>query len=90
VRPAPDGNYRKEVDFLFNKANRYATRLATSRLSKLDTFIFHQSTYIPLMMYSLSAMTFDTKTLNKIEDKAIQAIYVYSTSLGLASPFLEK
>ena len=41
VRPAPDGNYRKEGDFLLNKANRYATRLATSRLSKLDTFIFH-------------------------------------------------
>jgi hypothetical protein len=45
-----------------NKSNRYATRLATSRLSKLDTFIFHWSTYIPSMSYSLLAMTFDTKT----------------------------
>jgi hypothetical protein len=41
VRPTPDGNYLKEGDFLLNKSNRYATRLATSRLSKLDTFIFH-------------------------------------------------
>ncbi len=62
VRPTPDGNYLKEGDFLLNKSNRYATRLATSRLSKLDTFIFHWSTYIPSMSYSLLAMTFDTKT----------------------------
>jgi hypothetical protein len=51
-----------------------ALRLAMSRLSKLDTFIFHQSMYIPSMTYSLLALTFDTKTLNKIQSKAVQAI----------------
>jgi hypothetical protein len=84
VRPTPDRNYQKEGDFLLNKANRYATRLAMSRLSKLDTVIFHQSTYIPLMMYSLLAMTFDTKTLNKIQCKADQAIL---NKLGVSKSF---
>jgi hypothetical protein len=84
VRPAPDGNYWKEGDFLLNKVNKYATRLATSRLSKLDTFIFHRSTYIPSMTYSLSAMTFDTKTLNKIQHKAVQAIL---NKIGVSKSF---
>jgi hypothetical protein len=84
VRPAPDSNYQKEGDFLLNKANRYATRLAMSRLSKLDTFIFHRSMYIPSMMYSLSAMTFDMKTLNKIQHKAVQAIL---SKLGVSKSF---
>jgi hypothetical protein len=84
VRHAPDGNYQKEGDFLLNKANRYATRLAMSRLSKLDTFIFHRSTYIPSMTYSLSAMTFDMKTLNKIQHKAVQAIL---SKLGVSKSF---
>ncbi len=85
VRPTPDGNYWKEGDFLLNKVNQYATRLAMSRLSKLDTFIFHQSTYIPSMTpYSLSAMAFDTKTLNKIQSKAVQAIL---NKLGVSKSF---
>ena len=67
VRPAPDGNFQKEGNFLLNKANQYATRLSTSRLSEMDTFIFHQSTYVPSMTYSLPVTTFDIKTLNKIQ-----------------------
>jgi hypothetical protein len=53
VRPALDGNYRKEDEFLLSKANQYAVGLSTSHLSEMDTFIFHRSTYIPLMTYSL-------------------------------------
>ncbi len=49
----------KEGNFLLHKANQYATRLSTSRLSKMDMFIFHQSTYVPLMTYSLPVMMFD-------------------------------
>jgi hypothetical protein len=41
VRCTPDGNYQNKGEFLLNKANQYATRLATSRLSEMDTFIFH-------------------------------------------------
>jgi hypothetical protein len=40
VRPAPDGNYRKEAEFLLFKANQYAVHLSTSRLSEMGTFIF--------------------------------------------------
>jgi hypothetical protein len=64
VRPAPDGNYQKEGEFLLNKANQYANRLSTSNLTKMDIFIFHRSTCVPSMTYSLLATPFDPKTLN--------------------------
>jgi hypothetical protein len=62
----------------------YAARLATSRLSEMDTFIFHQGMYTPLMTYSLSVTMFDTKTLNKIQCKAVQAIL---NKLGVSRSF---
>jgi hypothetical protein len=71
VHPAPDGNYRKEGEFLMNKANQYASMLEASNLSAMDVFIFHQSTYVPLMTYSLPVMTFEPKVLNKIQSRAI-------------------
>jgi hypothetical protein len=74
VCPAPDGNYQKEGEFLLNKANQYANRLSMSKLSEMDIFIFHCSTYVPSMTYSLPVMMFDPKTLNKIQWRAIQAI----------------
>jgi hypothetical protein len=67
VRPAPDGNYQKEAEFLLFKANQYAVHLSTSRLSEMDTFIFHRSTYIPSMTYSLLVTTIDVAILNKIQ-----------------------
>jgi hypothetical protein len=67
VHPAPDGNYQKEAEFLLFKANQYAAHLSTSRLSEMDTFIFHRSTYIPSMTYSLPVTTIDVAILNKIQ-----------------------
>ena len=40
----------------------------------MDTFIFHRSTYVPSMMYSLPLMMFTPTELNKIQCKATQAI----------------
>jgi hypothetical protein len=57
VRPAPDGNFQKEGEFLLNKANQYATRLLASNLNEMDTFIFHRKTYVPSMTYSLPVTT---------------------------------
>jgi hypothetical protein len=49
---APDGNYHKEGDFLLKNANNHASRLYTSNLYDMDTFIFCHSTYTPSMAYS--------------------------------------
>jgi hypothetical protein len=84
VRPAPDGNYRKEDEFLLNKANQYATWLAASNLNKMDTFIFHQSMYVPSMTYSLLVTMLDTRVLNKIQCRAVQAIL---NKLGVNTSF---
>jgi hypothetical protein len=74
VHPAPDGNNRKEGEFLLNKANQYVVHLSSSNLSEMVTFIFHQSTYVPSMMYLLPLITFKPGELNKIQPKAIQTI----------------
>jgi hypothetical protein len=84
VRPAPDGNFQKEGEFLLNKANQYATRLSASNLNEMDTFIFHQSMYVPSMTYSLPVTTLDTRVLNKIQCRAVQAIL---NKLGINQSF---
>jgi hypothetical protein len=84
VHLAPDGNYRKEAEFLLSKANQYAVRLSTSRLSEMHTFIFHQSTYIPSMTYSLPVTMIDVNILNKIQRRAIQVIL---NKLGVSKSF---
>ena len=71
---APDGNFHKEAEFLRNKANNFAARLIASNLTDMDTFIFHQSTYVPSMTYSLPVITLDPWQLNKIQSRSIPAI----------------
>jgi hypothetical protein len=74
VRVGPDENYKNEYLFLKAKAVNFARHLLTSRLTKMDTFIFHCSTYVPAMTYSSCVTTFDPPTLNRIQQKAIAAI----------------
>ena len=71
---APDGNYKSEAQFLQAKADNFARCLIISNLNKMETFIFHRSTYVPAMTYSSCVITLDTDTLNKIQRKAIAAI----------------
>ena len=84
VRPAPDGNYRKEGAFLLNKANQYASCLSVSNLSEMDMFIFHCSTYVPSVTYSLPLTMFTPTELNKIQRKVIQSIL---NKLGVNNSF---
>jgi hypothetical protein len=67
IHPAPEGNYRKEGAFLLNKTNQDAAHLSSSILSEMDTFIFHQSTYVPSMMYLLPLTMLEPSELNKIQ-----------------------
>ena len=71
---APNGNFQKVAEFLRNKANNYAACLIMSNLTEMDAFIFHQSTYIPSVTYSLLVMTLDALQLNKIQSRPIPAI----------------
>jgi hypothetical protein len=85
VHPALGGKNGKEAEFLLSKANQYTVRLSTSRLSEMDTFIFHRSTYILSMTYSLPVTRIDVNILNKILRQAIQAIL---NKLGVSKSFL--
>jgi hypothetical protein len=74
VRPAPNGNYQQEANFLKTKADTYAARLIVSNLTRMDTFIFHRSTYTPSLTYSLPVTTLSKSQLNKIQKKSVMAI----------------
>jgi hypothetical protein len=57
-----------------SKANNYAARLITSNLTAMDAFIFHWSTYVVSMTYSLPVTTLDALQLNKIQSRSIPVI----------------
>jgi hypothetical protein len=59
IRVAQMVTFKKEAEFLCNKANNHAAHLITSNLTEMDAFIFHWSRYIPSMTYSLAVMTLD-------------------------------
>jgi len=87
VLVTPDGNYWKEAHFLKEKADNYARRLLQSCLSKMDTYIFHCSTYTPSMTYSIGVTTLDKDKWNKIQQKSIPVIL---TKLGLNKNFPQR
>lgn len=87
VRAALDGNYRKEVKFLKSKADTYASRLWTSNLYKMDVYMFHRSTYVPSMTYSLPLTTISRSDLNLIQRRAIGSIL---NGLGVNKNFPRK
>ena len=74
VRAVPDGNFRQEAKFLIDKVDGYATRLLRLSLTKMDTFIFHRSTYTLAIGWSSSVTTLDRQSLNRIQQKSIAAI----------------
>jgi hypothetical protein len=53
----------------------WMTQDPNPNLNEMDTFIFHQSTYIPSMTYSLLMTMLDTRVLNKIQCQAVQVIF---------------
>ena len=73
-RVDPDWNFWKEEAYLKDKADNFVNHLLRSTLSKMDTFIFHCSTYTPTMMYSLCVTTLETQVLNDIQAKAMGAM----------------
>ena len=56
------------------KADTFARRLRSPRLTELDIAIFHRSIYVPSMRYSLAAVATNEKELSKIQSQISRAI----------------
>ena len=70
----PNGDFGDHTKFLKSKADSFAHRLLSPRLSSEDVRIFHRSTYIPSMRYGLSAIALDEELLGQVQSKVVQSI----------------
>ena len=70
----PMGDFSAHIDTLKKKADEYARRIMSPRLTATDIAIFHQSIYIPSMRYSLAAIAADEEALAPVQSKIIQTI----------------
>ena len=63
----PNGNFGDQLRFLKSKANMFASRLLSPRLTASDVRIFHRTTYIPSMRYGLAAMATNEEALANVQ-----------------------
>jgi hypothetical protein len=70
----PMGDFTDHLASLKAKADTFATRLRSPRLTETDIDIFHRSIYVPSMRYSLAALATDEEELSKVQSKISRAI----------------
>ena len=70
----PMGDFTDHMAMLKAKADTFARRLRSPRLTELDIAIFHRSIYVPSMRYSLAAVATNEKELSKIQSQISRAI----------------
>ena len=70
----PMGDFTDHLKLLKEKADGFARRLLSPRISESDVTIFHRSLYIPSMRYSLAAIAADEESLQSIQSKVVKSI----------------
>ncbi|KAI2513280.1 hypothetical protein MHU86_1051 [Fragilaria crotonensis] len=70
----PMGDFSDHIEKLRSKADAYATRIKSPRLTANDIRIFHRSIYIPSMRYSLPALAVDEEALSQVQTKVVQSM----------------
>ena len=74
VHMNPMGDFGIQLKELKKKADSFANRLLSPRLSADDVRIFHRTTYIPSMRYGLAALAVDEEELGGVQSRVIQAM----------------
>jgi hypothetical protein len=70
----PLGDFGYHLAQMKKKADTFATRIMSPRLSAEDIRIFHRTTYVPSMRYGLAAVAIDEEELSKVQSRIIPAI----------------
>jgi hypothetical protein len=70
----PLGDFGHHIQVLRKKADMYASRLHSPRLTATDVHIFHRSIYVPAMRYSLSAVAADEEALQGIQNRILKTM----------------
>jgi hypothetical protein len=70
----PLGDFGPHIKYMKKKADVFATRILSPRLSASDVSIFHRTTYVPSMRYGLAAVSIDEEELGTVQSRIIPAI----------------
>jgi hypothetical protein len=71
---SPDGDFTTQLQVLKKKADDYAHRLRSPRLTPQDVHTFHRTTYGPSMGYVLPAISVDEEELGAVQTNILAAI----------------
>ncbi|KAI2501852.1 hypothetical protein MHU86_12617 [Fragilaria crotonensis] len=71
---SPSGDFSEQLKVMKTKADNYATRLRSPRLTAQDIRVFHKTTYTPAMRYSLAALAVDEEELGSVQSKVLAAM----------------
>jgi hypothetical protein len=70
----PLGDFTDHLRTLQVKADEYALRLLSPRITSTDAQIFHRTIYTPSMRYSLAALALDEETLSTVQTRVLQSM----------------
>ena len=70
----PIGDFSAQIKVMKTKADSFASRILSPRLTAKDIRVFHRSIYIPSMRYGLAAMAVDEEELAPVQSLVIKSI----------------
>ena len=74
IQLSPDGDFSPHLRVMKFKADSYASRLSSPKLTAADIRIFHRNIYTPAMKYSLPAIAVDEELFAPVQSKILAAI----------------
>ena len=82
VHLAPSGDFSFQLRVMNDKADKYALRLRSPRLTPQDIRVFNRTMYEPAMRYSLPALAVDSSELAPIQSNVLASML---QKLGISS-----
>ena len=70
----PLGDFGAHIKQLKKKADTFAIRLMSPKLSAEDIRIFHRTIYVPSMRYGLAAVAIDEEELGSVQSRILKSI----------------
>jgi hypothetical protein len=70
----PSGEFSEQIGILKQKADTYASRIQSPRLSTADINTFMRTTYAPAMGYVLPCLAVDEEELNQVQSQLLAAV----------------
>jgi hypothetical protein len=79
----PIGDFTDQHNIMKSKADQFASRLRSPRLTENDIEIFHRSIYIPSMRYSLATLATNEDEISRVQSRInrviLQRLHLRST-----------